>query len=288
MRVRATWLLVSVCLLAGLAALMLLDRHANEPQYQGRPLSYWLLQAEATLSPDLAQAALNEAGTNAVPHLLKWIQYEPPRWRKKLVHNRLGTFLRPLTHTRQESLAVASCNDFPMLGTNAFAAIPKLVMLIHNTNAPLTAVWALHALGRLGTNGLLPIISAMQDPRYAFRFPAVAAIASGGQQPASLPTITPVLVQCLKDVTDLRIPEMAAMSLGNNAYAPDLSIPALTNCLASPDPILRSVAAGSLAHFAGQATDALPILTQALADTDPRVRNAATNAITAITMAPRE
>jgi hypothetical protein len=57
----------------------------REPEYNGVALSKWLERynngnnAEATV-------AIRHIGTNALPFLLRWIQYETPGWRKSLDH----------------------------------------------------------------------------------------------------------------------------------------------------------------------------------------------------------
>jgi hypothetical protein len=56
-----------------------------EPEYNGVTLSKWLERynngnnAETTV-------AIQHIGTNALPFLLRWIQYETPGWRKSLDH----------------------------------------------------------------------------------------------------------------------------------------------------------------------------------------------------------
>src|SRR5204863_2527633 len=65
---------------------------SEEPNYKGKPLSDWVLpeafragQHRRTLAGDDLQLseeandAIRHIGTNALPYLLKWVQYEPPR-----------------------------------------------------------------------------------------------------------------------------------------------------------------------------------------------------------------
>lgn len=135
------------------------------------------------------------------------------------------------------------------------------------------------------TSGLALLISVIQDFKYPLRFWAVMAVAFMPATPTSATTITPLLIQCLGDATNPRIPPVAAMGLGKNKYAPQLAIPALTRCLATAGASeeLRCAAVQSLALFGTQATNALPALTNALTDSSFMVRFAATNAIEKIT-----
>src|SRR2546425_11158597 len=59
---------------------------SREPSYAGKRLSEWV-DGYAAAWPN-AQSESDEAirhiGTNAVPYLLKWIQYETPAWESAL------------------------------------------------------------------------------------------------------------------------------------------------------------------------------------------------------------
>ena len=51
-----------------------------EPAYKGKRLSEWVMDLNGEFTVEQA-TALNEIGTNAVPHLLKWFTYETPGWK---------------------------------------------------------------------------------------------------------------------------------------------------------------------------------------------------------------
>jgi hypothetical protein len=219
---------------------------------------------------------------------MKWIRYELPAWRRKLAkdnHPVLQRFFGPFGTTKGEFLADASLYAFKSLGTNAVNAIPELTGLMRNTSAPQTAVRVMGALSEIGTNGLAPLISAIQDWKYPLRSWAVVTIAFMPATPTSVTITTPVLIQCLSDTNDTRIPPLAAMGLGKNTNAPLLAISALTRGLAAAGTgeELLCATIQSLGLFGSQATNALPALTNALIDSSFMVRFAATNAIEKIT-----
>src|SRR5215510_13709512 len=65
----------------------------REPEYNGRKLSEWVDDYNRDAwyssyrkfhSQVAAEEAIKHAGTNALPWLLEWIQYEPPLWRRGL------------------------------------------------------------------------------------------------------------------------------------------------------------------------------------------------------------
>ena len=76
------WTAIAVAILAATLALITLFR-AKEPTYKGRALSNWVISGYQNPGPE-AETAIGEIGTNGIPFLLEWIQYEPAPWRAKL------------------------------------------------------------------------------------------------------------------------------------------------------------------------------------------------------------
>src|ERR1043165_424132 len=103
MRPRRLWLiLLGILVLAGLIVVVVgLDR---EPSYGGRNLSEWVWCLAPTAQPSaLAEAedAIRRIGTNALPCLLKWVEYERPPWKNalnRITGGRLGTYGFLLAH----------------------------------------------------------------------------------------------------------------------------------------------------------------------------------------------
>src|SRR2546421_1029353 len=63
--------------------------HESEPSWEGKPLSEWLTLCSEVSDEEEAAAAANglrAIGTNALPTLLSWMQYEegPSPWRDRL------------------------------------------------------------------------------------------------------------------------------------------------------------------------------------------------------------
>src|SRR5437762_2441235 len=75
-------LLLGVALVA-VGVVVVLSR-SGEPAYGGRRLSEWV-DGYATRYPNSeSDEAIRQIGTNAIPYLLKWIQYETPGWKSAL------------------------------------------------------------------------------------------------------------------------------------------------------------------------------------------------------------
>ncbi|MBC8002029.1 MAG: hypothetical protein H7X97_05530, partial [Opitutaceae bacterium] len=86
MRSRRKWF---VLLLAGIVVGIVAWKLTREPEpvYKDRRLSEWVLLGYYPVGiKQLAgrREAIRHVGTNAVPHLLKWISHETPEWRTDL------------------------------------------------------------------------------------------------------------------------------------------------------------------------------------------------------------
>jgi hypothetical protein len=159
-RKRRKLLILSACLavVIGIAAW---PARENQPRYQGWSVSQWLMiyyesdcPGQLTNHP-AAAAALLSLGTNAVPRLLEWIQYETPPWHRKLARvmpRRIGNS-GPARRTLYLGFhrAEAARTALRLLGTNAAPAIPQLSALAADQSRPQTASRATEALRSLTT-----------------------------------------------------------------------------------------------------------------------------------------
>src|SRR6266404_2982002 len=91
MRQRRVYLLVVVLVVAGVLVAVF-ARREREPEYGGKRLSEWVRQYYQPRkyggSPNAdidASSALRNIGTNALPHLVRWLNYyEAPPWKSRL------------------------------------------------------------------------------------------------------------------------------------------------------------------------------------------------------------
>jgi hypothetical protein len=106
-------ILLTLALLAAFALTILLWPGEREPEYQGRKLSWFVerYSPHADLFPEAAErnaplvSAVQQIGTNAIPTLLKWIDYEPPKIEKRietLLQRAPVNFWRKLFYSRRE------------------------------------------------------------------------------------------------------------------------------------------------------------------------------------------
>jgi hypothetical protein len=152
--------------------------------------------------------AIREMGTNALPWLLKWLVYEPPKWEAKYgykVRSAVDRLPRPLSIAGicligKEELPLnrIALQGFDIIGTNAAPAVPSLVRLL--SHHPKADVYnrAMHALRMTGPAGVPPLMSMLADTRYPSEVRFTAACAIGWMEWNSVPAIW-LLIQSLED-----------------------------------------------------------------------------------------
>src|SRR5262245_53725289 len=134
MQKRRLCFVVFVLVLIGvLVALVTSNR---EPEYEGRKLSEWVVRVWAP-EPEVngAENAIRHIGTNAIPFLLKWIQYEPSLRRIKWLEEAdefVSRYTGLWTAVKKRIIAVRAIDAFRALGPAARAAIPELIRLLND------------------------------------------------------------------------------------------------------------------------------------------------------------
>jgi hypothetical protein len=250
-------LAATVLLLGAIFYAVLRPAHTLEPSYGGKTLSDWLTSRNMSWQciflewdvrvPQTEAAAIRAMGTNSIPFLLEWIQYESPALKAKIfvLNNSFSwseSFKNRLLfkELRAENAAIA----FVVLGSRADEVIPELTRLM-NTSSSAIQVRAAHALGGIGKAALPPLMAILTNRRSDPDGTVMSAI----------------------------------RALGRLKLQSDLVVPALTNFLTAHEPILQACAADTLEQFGTEARPAVLFLQKLLNDSDLMVRESATNAL---------
>lgn len=234
-----------------------LVRYSREPVYQGKRLSSWL-KAYAIQGGQkaLADEAVRQAGTNAIPSLLRLLRFEDSALKVKFMDLVEQQHLMTIP-LNQFITAVAwngaGAKGFEVLGTNAQSATSALITIANRNTSPSSPYpssryYALDALGSIGPPAKEAIPSLL---RWA--------------------TNTNAHVLCSAMHALVRISE-----------EPDLVLPVLTNALHSAVPVVRMNAVLALGEFGPNAKPAAPALVDMFNDSFPEVRRSATAALKAI------
>jgi hypothetical protein len=264
------------------------------PAYNGRHLSAWVdfigewsLWGLVDLDDALAsEVAIKEIGTNAFPYLLQWIQSEAippsyklptPIYRFVAKRARIEKALMPRSHLR----AVGSMEALIFLQTNIDAAtVEELARLMNQTTAPKTASRAMVVLMRSGPEGIIPVVSLLDDTNSPMRSWAVRILATehvgDGRE-----ILVPPLIRYINDPTATGR-DNAVYALGKLGVAPELVLPVLISSFKSPDPNVRRLAAATIRNLGNHGLSALPALTNLFDDPDIGVRMTASNSVNAV------
>lgn len=154
----------------------LLWPHEREPEYNGVLLSEWLerfnagrtsVDTNGVWSASAAYHAIDQIGTNALPFLVRWIQYERPTWRQRfydacwnlprnIFFNR--TYSRLITLGDGNHRAELAAEGFEILGQRARPAIPELRRLARGYSRKYTASRAIGILYLLNDDSASEIL----------------------------------------------------------------------------------------------------------------------------------
>ena len=265
--------------------------------YEGKRLSEWLEQFDVnsmgfknnqTWLEEIAPAtnAVHHIGTNALPFLVKWIDYEMPAW-KVFVAEKLpdsawrigGIRLMRIMEGTAGRRARNALAGFEILGDKATPAVPALTGLLGKWNRRDTSRSALLALMYIGKGGLVPLIQVLTNRAAPpeFRMDAAERIAAPVMNLGTNGTLAvPFLIGCLGDSD---VAGHAARVLGALRLEPNISVPALHTCLASSNVFKRIEATDALGAFGKEAIEVVPDLLVALTNRAPEEQQAASNAL---------
>jgi hypothetical protein len=125
--------------LIGVVVLIASLSRPKEPEYQGKKLSWWVgnlyqqnVVAGAVKPNAAAATAIQVIGTNAVPCLVRWINYDMPSWQTRLVNRNVPDPLLRLL-LRREIRARDATVALTFLGDAAIPAVPYLGRRLDST-----------------------------------------------------------------------------------------------------------------------------------------------------------
>jgi hypothetical protein len=179
-----TFAFLAGCLVIGAIWFAISER---QPSYQGRPLAYWLClknndDDEAVRDEPHSEEAIRQMGTNCLPYLLRWIAYEPPTWKTKLLNvlSRLRWIPEGLQDDHAGQLAQGAVNALLILGHRASPAIPQLALLAKDSSREMSSYRAAFVLISFGPEAQPIVVDLLNDPRPLIRTAAISAVARFG------------------------------------------------------------------------------------------------------------
>ena len=233
--------------IGGIVWLVAVPREPPEPMYQGKPLTFWLgrgyFHPANFADQQAATAAVRQAGTNAIPTLLRLMRARDSKTKAWVFnwlhqHPRLTTPFIDAPSKNWETFYA-----FRQLGRDARPAVPELIQ-IYETSLDTDCA------------DIIPNILVSLGPDDAGTVPALLRVATHSTN------------------NDARV--RAIQSLGWLHAQPEIVVPALANCLRDLSKPVRANAIVSLIPFG---TNGIPYIFNMLNDPDPGMRMIATNAL---------
>jgi hypothetical protein len=278
-------------ILAVLAYILCMPRTPPDPIYQGHHLSFWLRQELVStnrlrfeLSSE-ASGAVRQIGTNALPLLLRRIEYRGGvgdlsaretvgKFAIKVLPQRLvNRLLLPSGYNPREAAL-----GFHALGESATPAIPDLVRMVNSENRG----WALQALCYIGPASVEPLNNAW--PQITDENRRLNVLSNLGflisEMGSNAPDFSPVAIQALRQDSTWDIRVGAIRLLEATTRSPEVAVPVLVDLLGDHESIVQLTALDAIAGFGTNAQQAVPRLQElAKQDKDAQVREKAVSVL---------
>jgi hypothetical protein len=270
---------LAACVLVGIGVVAFWPGE-REPEYNGKKLSEWL--GESMKADGDNAEAVRAIGTNALPYLVRWLDFERPQWQYELI--KLGRKGSPRIWNKYFVNDNVRMNNaiwaFDNLGAQAGPAIPGLVRLMKTgrTNVAGTAAYVLGGIGEQATPFLLDVLT--NRPAY----PRLETGRFGTMVRRPLTNgdlLVPTLVSSLTN-QDAELRGNAATMLGELQARPHIVVPELAKLVRDGNKNTRYRAIVALEKFGTNARPAVVDLLPALNDSDRSIRHTATHALRAI------
>jgi hypothetical protein len=250
----------AVCALVSAVVLIASLNGPKEPEYQGKKLSEWIaMPIKSGSTPGTSgvvgdaemAGAIRAIGTNGLPFLVRWVEYETPVWKLNLAKYIPPGGTDHLTSRlvwRQETRADQALYGFLYLGKQGTAAMPTLGRYLEQH----------------GEQGAGPrVLEALK-------------VASGSR--ADISGAVPGILIAEERLQN-RIRVFDGPSYVRDFISGEGFVAGLTNALRHTNAIVRRRAVGTLVQFHEIGKDETVMLRAAFGDPDPEVRKIAEDVV---------
>jgi HEAT repeat protein len=249
-----------------------------DPLVQGRPASAWVLDL---LSSDYrtrgeAQSALQQLGSNAVPHVRVLLRKSTPGWQG--FANRLAPVFPFL---KDDGLDPGLCRQrgaefIALLGPAGAEAVPEL---ISSLSYPAAVSEAERALRRAGSAAVLPLVRALRARQPEVRARSARLLKEFNE---SQDLIASALIRALRD-EHFSVRREAALTLGVVSAGKSAAVAALIQTASDEVAEVRAASFESLGKLADISAPVLSAVNRGLKDLIPLVRLEAAKACWVLT-----
>jgi HEAT repeat protein len=250
-------LIVALAGVIGWLGWQVLVKPSAEPVYKGKRLSEWLKPlfymetrspaiwtAEATRQR-MANEAVLQAGTNAIPTLLRLLQAKDSPLKTKLLRLVAKQHVIEFDYTPACAWNNEAELRFEQLGPCAQSAVPALIEIANQNISMSSQALTFSVLGSIGPSAEEAVPMLLHWATNTNEYVRSSAIGALGMIHSSPDQVVPVLLDALQDLKpDVRY--QAANALGEFGYDAIHAVPVLVALTKDPDEVMRKCVAQAL------------------------------------------
>ena len=226
----------------------ILRPHEANPIIDGKPLTSWLdyyLPGSSEAQREMADRALDKAGTNAIPTLLRMLRQRDSSFKQKVMELARKQHFIKVHYIPAEWRNAAASLAFLELGARAEAAVPALIEIYEVNLSPYSRQCSARSLGYIGpaAKRAIPVLlRGMANTNALVRCDTLLALADFHAEPE---VVVPALTDALNDPNgNVRVSACTALwKVGREARP---AVPALVKSLSDPDRSVKGLAARAL------------------------------------------
>lgn len=230
---RILFAILAVAVLCVLAWMMLRPATPEpEPVYQGKPLSAWLEfydpanPNKSNAQMGVAQAAIIQIGTNAIPALLQMLRTPDLPWKNRLFALAQKQHFIKIKYIEPFRTYEMAAMGLEVLGPRATDAVPELMKIFDQNPSPQCRAAIARVVGLMGPEAKAAVPSLLRGATNADGVTRGNSLWALGRIHAEPELTIPVFINGLHD-TDLGVQLSAASGLGTFGPAAKAAVPAL-------------------------------------------------------------
>jgi hypothetical protein len=162
----------AACILVAGAVVFLWPSGPKEPEYQGKKLSEWLIEADfGDGNPKATRTAeaITQLGDSSLPWLVKWVSLDVPQWQYWCLEKVTRAFGSKAPFAaqmhRKYTLAFAAMKAFSILGPAGKPAIPRLCEVAKRERSQASGR-ALDCLRYIGCDAVPPLVELLNKGNF--------------------------------------------------------------------------------------------------------------------------
>ena len=236
-------LAVVILSLSGVLAWQVLRQRDPNPIIQGKSLKFWL--ENYSLMSSEYDRAIKEAGTNAIPILLRMLRQRDSALKVELMALAQKQDWFEIHYVPALERNTKAYHAFRTLGESAKAAVPKLIEIYEKGISDESKAWSARSLGSLGPAAKQAVPALLRGATNSSAMVRSRSLEALGNIHSDMNHVVPVLIKSLTD-TNASVQHSASTALACLGKDATPWVPALVKLLNNPNRGVESGAANAL------------------------------------------